>query len=102
MMLTYDFDGGTTQKEKMGIIAKLWKEEKDGVQNEAHYQAVDAEDRADAAARRKAIRSAGRKGKIPKRGADRDLDLDFDDRPNAPPGIKLAKRKTLHMQMNDD
>ena len=52
MMLTYDFDGGTTQKEKMGIIAKLWKEEKDGVQNEAHYQAVDAEDRADAAARR--------------------------------------------------
>ena len=101
MMLTYDFDGGTTQKEKMGIIAKLWKEEKDGVQNEAHYQAVDAEDRADAAARRKAIRSAGRKGKIPKRGADRDLDLDFDDRPNAPPGIKL-KRKTLHLQMGDD
>jgi hypothetical protein len=46
--------------------------------------------------------SQGRKGKIPKRGADRDLELDFDDRPRGPPGIKLAKRKSLHMQLDDD
>jgi hypothetical protein len=102
MMLTYNFDGGTTQKEKMGIVAKLWAEEKEGLLNEDHARAIDAEDRADAAKRQRAIRSQGRKGKIPKRGADRDLELDFDDQPRGPPGIKLAKRKSLHMQLDDD
>ena len=102
MMLTYDFDGGTTQKEKMGIVAKLWAEEKEGLMNEDHARAIDREDREEAAKRQRAIRSQGRKGKIPKRGADRDLELDFDDQPRGPPGIKLAKRKSLHMQLEDD
>ena len=101
-MLTYQFPRGTTQKEKMGIVAKLWAEEKEGVANYQHERAVDAEDRVEAAKRSKGIRSKERGGKIPKRGADRDLELGFDDRPNAPPGIKLAGRKTLHLQMGDD
>jgi hypothetical protein len=101
MLTTYDFDGGTTQKEKMGIVAKLWAEEKEGLLNEDHARAVDREDRVDAAKRQRAIRSQGRKGKIPKRGADRDLELDFDDQPRGPPGIKL-KRQSLHMQLDDD
>ena len=70
--------------------------------NEEHAQDVAREDRVNAAERRKGIRSKERGGKIPRKGADRDLELDFDDQPRGPPGIKLAKRKTLHMQMEDD
>ena len=101
-MLTYQFPGGTTQKEKMGIVAKLWAEEKEGVANYQHERAVDAEDRALAAKRQKGIRSKERGGKIPRKGADKDLELDFDDQPRGPPGIKLAKPKKLHLQMEDD
>ena len=98
--------GGDPERElanfKMGIVAKLWKEEKEGVANYQHERAVNAEDRVEAAKRSRGIRSKERGGKIPKKGADKDLELGFDDRPNAPPGIKLAKGKTLHLQMGDD
>ena len=65
MMLTYSFDGGTTQKEKMGIVAQLWADEKEGLLNEDHARAIDREGREEAAKRQRAIRSQGRKGKIP-------------------------------------
>ena len=102
MMLTYQFRSGTTQKGKMKEVGKLWAKEKTSIMNEEHAQDVAREDRALAAKQRKELRSTSRKGKIPKKGADRDLDLDFDDRPNAPPGVKLAKPKKLHLQMEDD
>ena len=99
-MLTYQCPAGTSQKQKMGEIGRLWREEKESIQNESHYRAVDAEDRAAAAQRKKAIRSLSRKGRIPKRGADDDLDLDFDDTPSmrAPPGRLRSKYTTVNGQ----
>ena len=99
-MLTYQFPAGTSQKQKMGEIGRLWREEKESIQNESHYRAVDAEDRAAAAQRKKAIRSLSRKGRIPKRGADDDLDLDFDDTPTrrAPPGQLRSKYTSVNGQ----
>ena len=99
-MLTYQFPAGTSQKQKMGEIGRLWREDKESIQNESHYRLVDAEDRAAAAQRKKAIRSLSRKGRIPKRGADDDLDLDFDDTPSmrAPPGRLRSKYTTVNGQ----
>ena len=81
MMLTYDFDGGTTQKEKMKIIGRLWAKEKTSILDEEHYAAVDAEDRADALARQQkqglAYKKLKKKKKIPKKSDDADLELDF-------------------------
>eukprot|EP01046_Picozoa_sp_COSAG06_P008654 COSAG06_NODE_440_length_15762_cov_75.979825_3_plen_341_part_00 len=81
MMLTYDFDGGTTQKEKMKIIGKLWAEEKTSILDEEHYAAVDKEDRAAALARKQkqglAYKKLKKKKKIPKKSDDADLELDF-------------------------
>ena len=101
-MLTCVFPGGTTQKGKMAIIGKLWKQEKTSIMNEAQARDIQTEDNEAAVKRRKEIRSLSRKGKIPKKGADRDLGLGFDDRPNVPPGIHIAGRKNLHLQMSDD
>ena len=95
-MLTYQFPAHFDQKQKMREIGKLWRQEKTNILDEEHYQAVDAEDRARSAAIRKKQRSRERGGKIPKRGADRDLELSRDDTRPGPPGAlrsKVATRK---------
>ena len=99
-MLTYQFPADTSQKQKMAKIGQLWREEKDSIQNESHYRAVEAEDRAAAAQRKRELRSLSRKGRIPKKGADDDLDLGFDDTPNtrAPPGRLRSKFTVINGQ----
>ena len=94
-MLSYQFPGGTTQKQKMGIIGKLWKTEKLSIMDEENARDIVAEDREEAAKRQKAIRSLSSKGKIPKKNADCDLDLDTDALASRPPGIKRAKIKKV-------
>ena len=78
----------------MKEIGKLWRQEKTNILDEEHYQAVEAEDRAKSAATQKMIRSRERGGKIPKRGADRDLELSRDDTPPGPPGALRSKVPT--------
>ena len=99
-MLTYQFPAGTSQKGKMGEIGRLWKQEKESIQNESHYRTVEAEDRATAAQRKRELRSLSRKGRIPKKGADDDLDLGFDDTPStrAPPGRLRSKFTVINGQ----
>ena len=82
------------QKQKMREIGKLWRQEKTNILDEEHFQAVDAEDRARSAATRKRQRSSERGGKIPKRGADRDLELTRDDTRPGPPGALRSKVPT--------
>lgn len=43
-MLTYQFPAGTSQKQKMAEIGSLWADEKESIQNEAHFRAVESED----------------------------------------------------------
>jgi hypothetical protein len=92
MMLTYDFDGGTTQKEKMKIIGRLWAKEKTSILDEEHYAAVDAEDRAAALAKKQkqglAYKKLKKKKKIPKKGDDADLGLSFSD--NSPSTLDFS------------
>ena len=99
-MLTYQFPADTSQKQKMGEIGRLWREEKESIQNESHYRAVEAEDRAAAAQRKRELRSLSRKGRIPKKGADDDLDFGFDDTPStrAPPGRLRSKFTVINGQ----
>ena len=54
-MLTYVFPGGTTQKGKMAIIGKLWKQEKTSIMNEAQARDIQTEDNEEAVKRRKKI-----------------------------------------------
>jgi len=90
-MLTYQFPSGTTQKGKMAEIGRLWKQEKESMENESHYRSVEAEDRAESAKRRKAIRSLSSKGKIPKRGDDDDLELTAEETRRGPPGLARSR-----------
>lgn len=75
----------------MAEIGHLWKLEKESIANEGHYQAVAAEDRAESAKRRKAIRSLSSKGKIPKRGDDDDLELTAEETRRGPPGLARSR-----------
>ena len=83
MMLTYDFDSGTSQKNKMKEIGKLWATEKLSILDEEHFADVDEEDRAAALARQQkqglVYKKLKKKKKIPKKSDDVDLELDFLD-----------------------
>eukprot|EP01046_Picozoa_sp_COSAG06_P028646 COSAG06_NODE_2596_length_6606_cov_2.954818_5_plen_389_part_00 len=94
-MLTYQFPPAFDQKQKMKEIGRLWRQEKESILNEEHYQAVDREDRTDARNRRqrqgitkKRLKKAR---KIPRRGDDDDLDLTTEETRRGPPGVTRSR-----------
>jgi hypothetical protein len=93
MMLTYDFDSGTSQKDKMKEIGKLWATEKLSILDEEHFADVDEEDRAEALARKQkrgiVYKKLKKSKRVPKKGDDDDLDIDEPNR--GPPGIRQSR-----------
>jgi len=84
---------------KMKEIGRLWKQEKESIANEEHARAVTLEDIAASRPMREKLKKAG---KIPKKGADDDLALDFDDSPavQGPPGAWSSRTKRRRRQLN--
>ena len=87
------------QKAKMKEIGRLWKQEKESIANEEHARAVTLEDIAASRPMREKLKKAG---KIPKKGQDKDLELDFDDSPavQGPPGAWSSRTKRRRRQLN--
>eukprot|EP01045_Picozoa_sp_COSAG04_P001844 COSAG04_NODE_63_length_30038_cov_9.461071_17_plen_376_part_00 len=97
-MTTYQFPEGMEQKAKMKEIGRLWKQEKESIANEEHARAVTLEDIAASRPMREKLKKAG---KIPKKGQDKDLELDFDDSPavQGPPGAWSSRTKRRRRQL---
>ena len=76
----------------------MWREEKESVANEDHRRAVVLEDLAASAPQRALLKRAG---PIPKKGQDKDLELDFDDSAATagPPGRWSSKTKRRRRQL---
>eukprot|EP01044_Picomonas_judraskeda_P006269 COSAG03_NODE_619_length_6676_cov_2.320663_3_plen_397_part_00 len=99
MMASYDFPSGTSQTEKMKIISREWRKDKENILDEQHYQAIDAEDAEEARRKRRAAnpgtKNRLKKGhKIAKRGADDDIDLTQEETMRGPPGTLRSKIPT--------
>ena len=95
-MASYKFPSGTSQTDKMKIISREWRDQKENILNEEHYQAVDREDRIEARRKRRAANPGAKnrlkKGhKIAKKGADDDLDLTRSDTLPGPLGSLRSK-----------
>ena len=92
-MLTYQFPAHFSQTDKMKEIGKLWRQEKTNVLDEQHAVGVEREDRIEARKKRRELgekkRLKGRNRKIPRRGADDDLDVYEPNRP--PPGLRKSR-----------
>ena len=96
MMASYQFPSGTSQTDKMKIISREWRSQKENILDEEHYQAVDREDRIEARRKRRAANPGAKKRlkkghKIAKRGADDDLELTRAETLLGPPGSLRSK-----------
>ena len=96
MMASYQFPSGTSQTDKMKIISREWRNQKENILNEEHFQAVDREDRIDARRKRRAANPGAKKRlkkghKISKKGEDDDLNLTRTDTTPGPPGTLRSK-----------
>ena len=96
MMASYQFPSGTSQTDKMKIISREWRKEKENILDEQHYQAVDLEDAEEARRKRRAANPGAKKRlkkghKIAKKGADDDLELTRTDTTPGPPGALRSK-----------
>ena len=96
MMASYQFPSGTSQTDKMKIISREWRSQKENILDEEHYQAVDREDRIEARRKRRAANPGAKnrlkKGhKIAKKSADDDLELTRAETLLGPPGSLRSK-----------
>ena len=96
MMKTYQFPSGTSQTDKMKIVSREWRNEKENILDEEHYQALDREDRIEARRKRRAANPGAKKRlkkghKIAKKGADDDLELTRAETRPQPPGNLRSK-----------
>eukprot|EP01043_Picozoa_sp_COSAG02_P062336 COSAG02_NODE_8575_length_2517_cov_1.961125_3_plen_399_part_00 len=99
MMSSFNFPSGTKQTDKMKIISKEWRKEKENILDEEHFAEVDREDRIEGRKKARAARPGQKQRlkksfKIARKGVDDDLDLTRADTTPGPPGALRSKVPT--------